>query len=40
MTATPNAGVRMDSPCAAPHCLEGGPSPYVHSTVLGVAVDL
>ena len=36
ITATPNAGVRIGSPCSAPHRLEGGPSPYIHSTVLGV----
>ena len=36
MTATPKAGVRIDPRCSAPRCLEGGSSPYVHSTVLGL----
>ena len=28
-------GSAHDPRCAAPHCRERGPSPYVHSTVLG-----
>ena len=28
-------GSAYDTRCVSPHCLEGGPSPYAHSTVLG-----